>query len=33
MELTLNPDLETKLARIAAERGRDVEALAREAIE
>ena len=33
MEVTLNPDLQTKLARIAAERGRDAEALAREAIE
>ncbi|MHB8653921.1 MAG: CopG family ribbon-helix-helix protein [Terriglobia bacterium] len=33
MELTLNPDVQTKLTRIAAERGSDVEALAREAIE
>jgi predicted transcriptional regulator len=33
MEVTLNPDVQTKLARIAAERGRDAEALAREAIE
>jgi len=33
MELTLNPDVQTKLTRIAAERGSNVEALAREAIE
>jgi predicted transcriptional regulator len=33
MEVTLNPDVQSKLARLAAERGRDAEALAREAIE
>jgi predicted transcriptional regulator len=33
MEVSLNPDLEAKLARLAAERGSDAEALAREAIE
>jgi predicted transcriptional regulator len=33
MEVALNPDVQTKLARIAAERGRDAGALAREAIE
>ena len=33
MEVPLNPDVQAKLARIAAERGRDVEVLAREAIE
>ena len=33
MELNLSPDLETKLARVAAERGSDAESLAREAIE
>ena len=33
MEVPLNPDVQAKLARLAAERGRDAEALAREAIE
>jgi predicted transcriptional regulator len=33
MEVHLNPDVQSKLARLAAERGRDAEALAREAIE
>ena len=33
MPLNLPPELESKLARIAAERGCDAEALAREAIE
>jgi predicted transcriptional regulator len=33
MEVTLNPDLENRLAQVAAERGRDAQALAREAIE
>src|SRR5574337_386978 len=33
MEVPLNPDVQSKLARLAAERGRDAEALAREAIE
>jgi predicted transcriptional regulator len=33
MEVTLNHDVQSKLARLAAERGRDAEALAREAIE
>jgi predicted transcriptional regulator len=33
MEVLLNPDVQAKLARIAAERGRDAEVLAREAIE
>jgi len=33
MEVSLDPDLQAKLARLAAERGRDAEALAREAIE
>jgi len=33
MEVTLNPDVQSKLARLAAEGGRDAEALAREAIE
>ena len=33
MEVSLNPNLEAKLARLAAERGSDAEALAREAIE
>jgi predicted transcriptional regulator len=33
MEVTLSPDVQSKLARLAAERGRDAEALAREAIE
>ena len=33
MEVSLNPDVQAKLARLAAERGRDAETLAREAIE
>jgi predicted transcriptional regulator len=33
MEVPLTPDTEKKLARIAAERGRDTQALAQEAIE
>ncbi len=33
MEVHLNPDVQAKLSRIAAERGSDVELLAREAIE
>jgi len=33
MEVSLNPDVQAKLARLARERGRDPEALAREAIE
>ncbi len=33
MEVSLKPDVQAKLARLAAERGRDAEALAREAIE
>jgi predicted transcriptional regulator len=33
MEVRLNPDVQAKLARIAAERGSDAEMLAREAIE
>lgn len=33
MEVRLNPDLETRLAHLAAQQGRDTEALAREAIE
>jgi predicted transcriptional regulator len=33
MEVNLNPDVQSKLARLAAESGRDAEALAREAIE
>ncbi len=33
MEVSLNPDLQAKLARLAAERGSNAEALAREAIE
>jgi predicted transcriptional regulator len=33
MEVPLSPDVQSKLARLAAERGRDPEALAREAIE
>ena len=33
MPLNIPPELESKLARIAAERGCDAEALAREAIE
>ena len=33
MEVPLSPDVESKLERLAAERGRSAEALAREAIE
>jgi predicted transcriptional regulator len=33
MEVTLSPDLQAKLTRIAQERGTDAQALAREAIE
>ena len=33
MEVRLNPDVQSKLTRLAAVRGRDAEALAREAIE
>ena len=33
MEVPLSPEVQSKLARLAAERGRDAEALAREAIE
>jgi predicted transcriptional regulator len=33
MEVPLDLDVQSKLARLAAERGRDAEALAREAIE
>lgn len=33
MEVTLSPDLQAKLTRIARERGTDAQALAREAIE
>jgi predicted transcriptional regulator len=33
MEVPLSPDVQAKLARLAAERRRDAEALAREAIE
>ena len=33
MEVHLNPEVQAKLARIAAERGSDAEVLAREAIE
>jgi predicted transcriptional regulator len=33
MEVSLKPDLQAKLARLAAERGSDAETLAREAIE
>ena len=33
MEVRLEPELQSKLAQLAAEQGRDVEALAREAIE
>lgn len=33
MEVPLNPDVEAKLARLAAEQGRNPEALAQEAIE
>ena len=33
MDIHLNPDLQAKLARLAAQRGRDAATLAREAIE
>ena len=33
MNIQLNPDLEAKLARLAAERGSDTQALVQEAIE
>lgn len=33
MEVTLSPDLQAKLTRMARERGTDAQALAREAIE
>ena len=33
MEVRLNPEIEAKLARLAAERGRNAEMLAQEAIE
>jgi predicted transcriptional regulator len=33
MEVTLSPDVEAKLARMALDRGTDAQALAREAIE
>ena len=33
MEVRLNPDVQARLVRLASERGRDAEALAREAIE
>lgn len=33
MEVTLSPDLQAKLARVAHDRGTDAQALAREAIE
>lgn len=33
MELDFNPALEARLARLAAEQGRDVKALVREAVE
>jgi predicted transcriptional regulator len=33
MEVRVTPDLEAKLARLAAERGRDTQALVQEAIE
>jgi len=33
MEVQLNPETQAKLARIAAQRGRDAQALAQEAIE
>ena len=33
MEVTLNPDVQAKLVRLAAARGRDAESLAREAVE
>ncbi len=33
MEVNLNPDLQARLSQLAAQQGRDTEALAREAIE
>jgi predicted transcriptional regulator len=33
MEVDLNPDLQARLSQLAAQQGRDAEALAREAIE
>lgn len=33
MDISLGPDVQSKLERLAAERGRDAESLAREAIE
>ncbi len=33
MEIQLTPDLEAKLARLSAERGRDTQALVQEAVE
>ena len=33
MEVKLTPDLQAKLSRLAAERGRDTQALVQEAIE
>jgi predicted transcriptional regulator len=33
MEVNIHPDVQAKLARMAAERGQDPETLAREAIE
>ncbi len=33
MDIHLNPDLQAKLAKLAAQRGRDPETLAKEAIE
>ncbi len=33
MEIQLTPDLEAKLARLSAERGRDAQALVQEAVE
>ena len=33
MEIRLTPDLEAKLARLSAERGRDTQALVQEAVE
>ncbi len=33
MEINLNPELQAKLARLAVERGRDMQAIVQEAIE
>ncbi len=33
MEINLNPDLQAKLTRLAAQRGRDTQAIVQEAIE